>query len=140
MKWYLTVTLSMTLISLVGLGIIVFQFDPDQATNLTKVLFLLSLFLALWGLGTLLFSLLGILLRRGFQGIIKHYWKIRAADFSVFFRRGFLLSVGIFASIFLRLWKGPDSLFPGIVILLLIMVEVWSLHHSRIKDSVEDFS
>ncbi|MDP2648017.1 MAG: hypothetical protein Q8P35_02150 [Candidatus Yanofskybacteria bacterium] len=140
MKWYLAATLSMTLVSLVGLGIIVFRFDPDQATNFIKVLFFLSLFLALWGLGSLMFSLLGILLRRGFQGIIKHYWKIRAADFSVFFRRGFLLSVGIFAYIFLRWWKGPDSLFPGIVILILVMVEIWSLHHSRLKDSVEDFS
>ncbi len=140
MKWYISATLLITLISLIGLGIIVFQFDPDTAPINIRVLFFFSFFLALWGLGTLMALLLSLLLKKGLEGISRRYLHIKAAEFSAFFRRGLLFASGVLGIIFLRWWKGPDSFFPGIAILLLVMIEMWSIQRSRTKTSTDKLS
>lgn len=53
MKWYVLVIFLVTGLSITGLLIISFNLDPYRATILTKYLFFLSLFIALWGFSTL---------------------------------------------------------------------------------------
>lgn len=74
MRWYVLVILFATGASIAGLSMIVFKFDPFQASQLIKFLFFCSLFVSIWGLGTLV--LIGL-----------------KNDFTGAFRRGLWLAV-----------------------------------------------
>ncbi|MBI2064130.1 MAG: hypothetical protein HYT66_00210 [Candidatus Yanofskybacteria bacterium] len=74
MKWYLWIIILATILSLSGLAIISIKQDPFQATNFIKFLFFCSLFVSVWGIGTLV--LMGL-----------------KNDFTGAFRRGLWLAV-----------------------------------------------
>lgn len=79
MKWYILVTFLIMGLSVAGLLVALFNLDPYKITALTKYLFSVSLFVALWGSSTLVINRLKL----------KTDWP----DFQESFKKGFIVSL-----------------------------------------------
>ena len=86
MKWYTLVIFLVTGLSVVGLLIVSFNLDPYQSGIQVKLLFFASLFMVLWGFGTLALN----------RFKLKTDWP----DFYKLFRMGFVISLAICLVIF----------------------------------------
>jgi len=91
MKWYILTIFLVVGLSISGLLVISFSFDPYESADLIKYLFFASLFMAIWGLSTLALN--------------KFETKTDWIDFYKTFKIGFIISVIIFAMIFLIRWQ-----------------------------------
>lgn len=83
MRWYVLIIFLVTGLSIAGLLVISLNLDPYKATVLTKYLFFSSLFMAIWGFGTLVLN----------RFKLKMDWP----DFYKSFRIGFIISIVIYA-------------------------------------------
>jgi len=87
MKWYILVIFFVTGLSIAGLLVISFNLDPYKVANQIKYLFFSSLFIALWGLSTLILN--------------KFKIRIDWPDFYKSFKIGFATSLVICVVIFI---------------------------------------
>jgi len=87
MKWYVLVIFLVMVLSVTGLLIVSFNLDPYRSSVQVKYLFFTSLFLVLWGFGTLALN----------RFKLKMDWP----DFYKSFRIGFIVSLVAILSIFL---------------------------------------
>lgn len=65
-KWHLWGMAVALAASIIGLGLIVVTTGPDTASSIIKILFFLSLFIALWSAATLVLALLRLAFSRAF--------------------------------------------------------------------------
>lgn len=120
MRWYFLVILLVTILSVAGLLMIAFRFDPFGTNASVKALFLGSFFIALWGVGTLLFS----------------GW----SPFFISFRRGLLVSVAVSLSIVLGRLK-MFNVWSVILILGAVLAIEWVINKkSKEKEYLQDFN
>ncbi len=106
MRWHFIVIIAAVVSSLAGLSIIVLKFDPFLAGGLIKFLFLGTLFVAVWGVGT--FAFLG--LKKGFSGA---------------FRRGFLLGLILISVIVFNRLRLLNILNFSILLVVIAAIEVF---------------
>ena len=92
MKWYILVIFFVTGLSVAGLLVISFNLNPYGVANQIRFLFFTSLFIAIWGLSTLILNRFKI--------------KLDWPDFYKSFKIGFIVSLVASLSIFLIRYVG----------------------------------
>jgi hypothetical protein len=122
MKWYFSIVL-ITVLSVIGLAILVVNFDPFTASRLIKILFFSSLFLAAWGMAALIFTLFTVL---------KHH-----SDLYVPLRRGFLVATALVGFVVLAR-MGKFDLWAVMIIIFVEIVTEFFIHRYSRYSNVEN--